>query len=369
MPLSSPGIPLSELGAPNGVARLDGTGKVPAAELPVNSRQFKGAWNAATNTPALANGTGTAGDEYVVTVAGSHDFGGGAIAFVVGDAVVYNGTVWEKVPAEFPVATVNGKVGVVVLVAADVGALALAGGALTGATTVVTGADGNKLWLAKYTSGTGHNNAPTAIGAAATYLYVGGREYGNNGWGGIGFSYVSDATQHPAVWIGWEEKNTAGNTNGDFVVATRPTTTNVAPTERLRITAAGDIAAATGYAPANPLSLATKGYVDAAAGGVSVASHSNTSGVTLGAADPQVQLIDASGSSGAECMVELPDTPTAGRVFTIKKTDSSSKSLIINTGVTGSIDGQASIGIASQYGFRTIVGDGSNWWIIASGGS
>jgi hypothetical protein len=104
---------------------------------------------------------------------------------------------------------------------------------------VITGTDGSKLWLAKYSSGTGHNNAPTAIGASATYLYIGGREYGNNGFGGIGFSYVGDTSQNPAVWIGWQEMNTAGNTSGDFIVATRPTTTNVAPTERLRITAAG----------------------------------------------------------------------------------------------------------------------------------
>lgn len=132
--------------------------------------------------------------------------------------------------------------------------------------TIITGTDGSKLWLGKYSSGSGHSNAPTSIGAASTYLYVGGREYGNNGYGGIGFSYVADTTNHPAVWIGWQETNTAGNTLGDFIIATRNVTTNTAPTARMRVTAAGDIAAASGYVPANALSLATKDYVDTHAG-------------------------------------------------------------------------------------------------------
>lgn len=146
------------------------------------------------------------------------------------------------------------------------GKVAKTGDTMTGALNVVTGTDGSKAWLAKYSSGTGHNNAPTSVGASSTYLYVGGREYGNNGFGGIGFSYVGDTTQHPAVWVGWEEKNTAGNTSGDFLVATRPTTTNVAPTVRLRITAAGDIQAEAGaaYAPATVGSLTSKNYVDTA---------------------------------------------------------------------------------------------------------
>ena len=49
-------IDVSEKGQPNGVAELDGTGKVPASQLP-NSVQggirIVGFWNAATNTPDL----------------------------------------------------------------------------------------------------------------------------------------------------------------------------------------------------------------------------------------------------------------------------------------------------------------------------
>lgn len=59
-----------------------------------------GNWNAATNSPGLVDGTGTAGVFYHVTVAGTRDLGSGAITFVVGDSVVYTGAVWERVSGQ-----------------------------------------------------------------------------------------------------------------------------------------------------------------------------------------------------------------------------------------------------------------------------
>lgn len=322
--------------------------------------QQKGSWNAATNTPTLADGVGTNGDYYVVSVAGSRDLGSGTIAFGVGDHVRYTAGVvnkWERYQVSQPVSanpsatigltikngvadtymrsdaapaldqniaptwtaahkfsndvTVGGMLGSAANTAmpsptnsgitlggapswammslydqaltannrtadllfitnqikfrfvndarnAFLDVLSITGGQAMGVTgiastsgtgawvhtgaftktgldTTVTGADGVKLWLAKYTSGTGHNNAPTAIGATSNYLQVGGREYGNNGFGGMGFGYVSAPTDHPCVWVGYEEKNTAGNTSGDFLVAVRNATTNTAPVEAFRI--------------------------------------------------------------------------------------------------------------------------------------
>jgi hypothetical protein len=74
-----------------------GTGKIDATYLPTSSDTPKGAWNASTNTPTLADGSGTAGDYYDVTVAGSADLGSGSITFTVGDVVKYNGTTWFKI--------------------------------------------------------------------------------------------------------------------------------------------------------------------------------------------------------------------------------------------------------------------------------
>lgn len=53
---------------------------------------FQGDWNAETNTPTLANGTGTLGHEYKVT---SSYYRFGEI-FLVGDFVMYDGSVWIK---------------------------------------------------------------------------------------------------------------------------------------------------------------------------------------------------------------------------------------------------------------------------------
>lgn len=61
--------------------------------------EYKGKWNAATNTPTLANtdGVNATGNLYVVSVAGTHDFGAGLITFAAKDAVVYDGLIWDNI--------------------------------------------------------------------------------------------------------------------------------------------------------------------------------------------------------------------------------------------------------------------------------
>jgi hypothetical protein len=58
---------------------------------------YKGTWNALTNSPALADGTGAKGDYYVTSTAGTQTFGGLLLFFGVGDWIVYNGAVWQRV--------------------------------------------------------------------------------------------------------------------------------------------------------------------------------------------------------------------------------------------------------------------------------
>ena len=71
----------------------------------------QGNWSAATNVPALANGTGTAADYYTSTTAGSVDFGDGSITFAINDQVFYNGDVWHKIPTPSATETTNSAVG------------------------------------------------------------------------------------------------------------------------------------------------------------------------------------------------------------------------------------------------------------------
>jgi hypothetical protein len=57
---------------------------------------YKGTWNASTNTPTLASGVGTQGDYYVVSVAGATDLDG-ITNWGVGDWATFNGSVWQRV--------------------------------------------------------------------------------------------------------------------------------------------------------------------------------------------------------------------------------------------------------------------------------
>ena len=107
-------------GASNGLATLDGGGKIPASQLPSTVMEYKGTWNASTNSPTLADGVGDTGDIYLVSVAGTQNLGSGSITFAVGDWAVYSGTVWQKSINSNAVTSVNGYTGVVVLTTSDV---------------------------------------------------------------------------------------------------------------------------------------------------------------------------------------------------------------------------------------------------------
>jgi hypothetical protein len=111
---------LANKNANNGYAGLDAGGKISASQLPNTVMEYQGNWNANTNSPALADGVGNAGDVYRANVAGSTNFGSGAIAFSVGDWAVYNGTIWELAQNSNFVVSVNGQQGVVVLDTDDV---------------------------------------------------------------------------------------------------------------------------------------------------------------------------------------------------------------------------------------------------------
>lgn len=63
----------------------------------IGALNYKGTWDASTNTPTLADGTGVKGDYYVVSTAGTQTFNGILLFFGAGDWIVYNGAVWQRV--------------------------------------------------------------------------------------------------------------------------------------------------------------------------------------------------------------------------------------------------------------------------------
>lgn len=112
---------ISEKGQANGYAPLGPDAKIAVSFLPdtvVGSVDYKGTWNANTNTPNLVTATPDKGDYYVVNVAGSTLLGG-ITDWKVGDWAIYNGTAWEKVDNTDQVSSVFGRQGTVVAQAGD----------------------------------------------------------------------------------------------------------------------------------------------------------------------------------------------------------------------------------------------------------
>lgn len=134
-------------GANNGLATLDGTGKIPTSQLPAaitGAMSYQGTWNAATNTPTLTSGTGTQGHMYKVSVAGTTSLDG-YNEWDVGDFVVFNGTTWDGIDGDkSEVTSVAGRIGAVVLTIADIsGGAPLASPAFTGNPTAPTQTQGD----------------------------------------------------------------------------------------------------------------------------------------------------------------------------------------------------------------------------------
>lgn len=62
----------------------------------IGAINYKGVWNASTNTPTITSSVGTKGDYYVVSVAGTTSING-ISKWGVGDWIVFNGLVWQRV--------------------------------------------------------------------------------------------------------------------------------------------------------------------------------------------------------------------------------------------------------------------------------
>ena len=167
------------VGAVSGVASLDGTGKIPAGQLPASitgAMVYQGVWNASTNTPALASGTGTKGFFYKVSVAGSTAVDGNSF-WNIGDIITFDGLTWDKIdgPAE-AVLSVAGRIGAVVLATTDITGFTAAAAAAAPVQTVAGRSGAVVLAVADVTGAapmaspalTGAPTAPTATAGTNT---------------------------------------------------------------------------------------------------------------------------------------------------------------------------------------------------------
>jgi hypothetical protein len=117
----------------------------------ISGLSYQGTWNASTNTPTLASSVGTSGYYYIVATAGSTNLNG-VTDWQIGDWLMFNGTVWQKIDQTNLVTSVAGRTGAITLTTADVSGLntmsvqaannvSITGGSITGITDLAV-ADG-----------------------------------------------------------------------------------------------------------------------------------------------------------------------------------------------------------------------------------
>lgn len=100
--------------------------------------------------------------------------------------------------------------------------------------------------------------APTTVVTTNNYLHVGGIEFGTDSYRLIGFGWVEASRTYFPAYIGYQEKANSGNTKGDLIFGTRDVETDTQPTERIRITAAGNVEVNQKITKYN--NVATEGY-------------------------------------------------------------------------------------------------------------
>jgi hypothetical protein len=285
--LTVAGTTVTSIGSANGLATLDGTGKLTTAQIPaslVGAVVYQGTWNASTNTPALASGTGTKGYYYKVSVAGTTAIDG-ISQWNVGDTIIYDGTTWDKIDGiANEVLSVAGRTGVVTLAVADVsGAAPLASPALTGTPTAPTA-----------TAGTNTTQLATTAFVAAAVT------------GGAGVTSV----------IGYTGAVTLANL----------VTGGVAPLASPALT--GTPTAPTGTLGDNSTTLATTAFADAVRSAFVTVSVAGSSNVTLTQAQYAAAIINLTGAITANIQVIVP---TASNAWIVSNNTSGAFTVTVKT--------------------------------------
>ena len=181
----------------------------------IGALNYKGTWNASTNSPALASGVGTKGDYYVVSMAGSTSLDG-ISNWGVGDWAVFNGTAWQRVEGGADLNGVNLSVS---------GTTTLSG--LTASTALAL--DASKNVVSVTNSGTGNNVLATSPTVATPTLtgnvsMTTGNLIPGTAGKGIDFSANANAAGMTSELLNWYEEGTFTpqytSTGGDFTSVT-----------------------------------------------------------------------------------------------------------------------------------------------------
>lgn len=373
---------------------------------------YEGTWNASTNTPTLVSSVGTKGEYYVVSVSGSTNLNG-ITDWVAGDWAIFNGTVWEKVDNTESVISVNGLTGVVVLNAADVGAVAnttfvnatgllTGGGQLTGNVAIdltnvpianVTGGVANTVEIIAGTGLTGGGNLSANVSIALANTAVTPATYG----GGSNAAEVTidaqgrvTAAANVAIPQG-TVTNIATGTGLDGGPITGTGTISLANTTvaagtygsgslvpQIVIDAQGRITSASNVAIAGAPTVVTNVVTISAGEAViwqnnapATITWENNTPATIDWLNTIFSVTANNATILVNCAAEplttlLPGAATvSGQQYKVKKIDSSNNAATIATTSSQTIDGSLTYVLAAQYKSATVQSDGSNWWVTA----
>lgn len=153
--------PVGATGASGGTGGTGGPGTTTWADItdkPGAILNYKGTWNASTNTPSLTDSTGSGGDVYRVSVGGSRNLGSGTISWEVGDYAIWSPVTssYEKADTTDAVSSVAGRTGDVTLTSADLGA--------SGTPSASTFLRGDNTWATGPIGATGASGGTGATG-------------------------------------------------------------------------------------------------------------------------------------------------------------------------------------------------------------
>lgn len=272
----------------------------------IGALNYKGTWNASTNTPTIVSSVGVKGDYYVVSVAGTTTIDS-VSNWGVGDWITFNGSVWQRVEGGADLNGVNLSVS---------GTTTLSG--LTASTALALNA--SKEMVSVTNTGTGDNvlaTTPTLVGdvtlSTGNLVVSDGKGIDFSATPGTGTSELFDDYEEGA-WTPVLTCATAGDLSvtystqtGTYVKVGRLVTATcvVSTSAFTHSTASGDLRI-TGI----PFTAATAHYSNLAFNGINKATYTTVAPRT--AAGSSVLTFLASGMGVGSSAVSAANTPSGG---------------------------------------------------------
>ena len=363
------GIPLTQLATANGVATLGIDGRLTSAQIPsslTGAITFQGGWNANTNTPTLANGTGTTGYQYIVTTPGNRNLGAGNVAYAAGDTITYGANVWNYVQGTSPISSVSGNLHMqvspttgAVTVGIDATPNVVAGTVVSRdssgnfqantITAALSGQATSAITAATVTAGS--QTAITQVGTLTSLAVSGNVTTGNVSGTTGAFTTVTTSGNVSAA------NGTFTNVFGTLTTAAQTNITSVGTLTSLVVT---------GNVTAGNL-IATNGISDSIGSIRSIPQNSKSTNYTLQSTDNGQMINVTSGN------ITVPGGVFAspyGQTISIFNNQNSSNAVVQGSGVTLRLAGTAATGnrTLARYGVATVICVAANTFVISGAG-